>query len=273
MSSPSLSLGINVDKLRGAHCLSSCKGRRAAICFTGGKDCHLALQRCLSAGLDIVCLAIFHPPGKLRFQAHRMEWQCIQATAMGIPLIMCCLSELEVQKNESVPQLDYKAAYAAAIRRLHEAQNISLIVTGDIDYVGSSTTNFMQDVCLDHDCHGVQVLLPLWKQSRKALLQEILIDLDMDVRISCVKSPYFDGSWIGRRLDIETVKVLETKDGLDLNGENGEYHTMVVNGPMYKKPLKFDHIELEELTAQQGQKNDELWWVLSANTTLIPQEA
>ncbi|CAB9523557.1 ATP-binding region [Seminavis robusta] len=254
--------------MRGRDCLKAFSGQRAAISFTGGKDCHLALQRCVDAGIEIVCGCSFVSPGH-SFQAHRMEWQQTQGKTMGIPIIQCPLTELESNNN------DYKAAYAAAIRKLQEDCKIQLIITGDIDYVGTSTTNFMQQVCIEKDTRGVQVLLPLWQQSRQDLLEEMLHTCQLDIRLCCVKSPHFDATWIGRQLDDKAVNELKakTEHGLDLSGENGEYHTMVVGGPMYKNtPLEFVNVKAKELLQQRGQKEGEQWWVMSETSKLQPRE-
>ena len=259
-----------LSSLRGPDCLGQFKGQRVAISFTGGKDCHLAIQRSQEAGLEVVCLAIFHRPGgESNFKAHRVKWQETQAKAMGIPLVLCGLWELEKQANKK-EELDFKSAYAAAIHQLQIDHNIKAIITGDIDYVFGGKTNFMQQVCSEHDCRGVLALLPLWKQPRKELMREMLLGHNLDIRMSCVKSPFFDESWIGRRLDWETVSFLESKDGLDLNGENGEYHTMVLNGPMYKTSLQFEDLQAEELVKQPGQKGDQRWWVISETAKLVP---
>jgi diphthine-ammonia ligase len=256
------------SNVRGVDCFDGFpKGTRAAISFTGGKDCHLALQRANEGGLDVVCAAVFSAPGK-EFQAHRIEWQTQQAeAAIGIPLAMCSLTELE-----NVPG-DYKAAYAAAIRKLQEEYKIEVIVTGDIDYVFTSTTNFMQEVCRNYDSNGVQVVLPLFQQKREDLLMEMLEKHDFDIRYCCVKTPHFDESWIGRRLDAQAIDEMKVKhkDGLDLTGENGEYHTMVVNAPMYGTPLDFVGVQVKELLAQRGQKNVERWWVIHESTQLKPR--
>lgn len=243
-----------------------CPRPKAAISFTGGKDCHLALQRCLDANLTVVCGASFFPPGK-KFNAHRLEWQRIQGEAMDIPLVDCPLMGLE---NSS--PLDYAAAYAAAIRKLHEEYDVEILVTGDIDYVGNSNDNFLQKVVTKYDCHGVKVLLPLWQQSRNELLQEMLDNHQFHICFCCVKSPHFDASWIGRRLDQGAVREMEDKvpDGLDLTGENGEYHTMVINGPMYKTPLQFNDVTAHELIDQRGQKSGERWWVIADTANLEP---
>ena len=254
--------------LRGPDCLGAFCGQRAAISFTGGKDCHLALQRCVDAGITIVCGVSFVSPNHT-FHAHRTEWQLQQGRALQIPIVQGCLTELL-----SNPK-DYPAAYAAAIRQLQHEYQIQLIITGDIDYVGTTaTTNFMQQVCREQDCHGVQVLLPLWQQSRHELMNEMIHKYNFDIRMCCVKSPFFDETWIGRRLDTTALHELEAmvEQGLDLSGENGEYHTMVVNGPMYHAmPLHFVHVSAKELLQQPGQKDGERWWVMHETSQLIPR--
>mmetsp|Transcript_18081 Transcript_18081/g.43759 ORF Transcript_18081/g.43759 Transcript_18081/m.43759 type:complete len:125 (+) Transcript_18081:51-425(+) len=80
--------------LRGPSCLEQASGQRTAISFTGGKDCHLALHKARQAKLQVVCLAVFHPPGgPPSFRAHRIKLQQAQAKAMNLPLVLCPLSE------------------------------------------------------------------------------------------------------------------------------------------------------------------------------------
>mmetsp|Transcript_18080 Transcript_18080/g.43756 ORF Transcript_18080/g.43756 Transcript_18080/m.43756 type:complete len:123 (+) Transcript_18080:51-419(+) len=79
--------------LRGPSCLEQASGQRTVIAFTGGKDCHLALHKAQQSNLQVVCLAVFHPPGPPSFRAHRIKLQQAQAKAMNLPLVLCPLSE------------------------------------------------------------------------------------------------------------------------------------------------------------------------------------
>mmetsp|Transcript_18080 Transcript_18080/g.43755 ORF Transcript_18080/g.43755 Transcript_18080/m.43755 type:complete len:137 (+) Transcript_18080:555-965(+) len=131
----------------------------------------------------------------------------------------------------------------------------------------------MQEVSQQHKCHGVEVLLPLWQQPRRLIVQEMMnptVDnLPLfDIRFSCVKSPHFDETWLGRRLDANAVHEMQEKDGLDLTGENGEYHTTVIDGPMYQNCLRLVDMMVEELLDQRGQKAGEQWWVWTESTKL-----
>jgi len=78
-----------------------------------------------------------------------------------------------------------------------------------------------------------------------------MIEEGFEIIYSCVKSPFFDASWINRKLDriaLEDMKKIissgltpeQINDGvkpLDLCGERGEYHTMCIGGPLYKSKI------------------------------------
>lgn len=232
--------------------------QRAVVSFTGGKDCHLAIARAYErSDLEVVGLVCFHPPGQPRFKAHPIKIQHQQAEALGLPLWMIVV---DAEKHGS-----YLQAYGAALQEMRETHKIDLIITGDIDLIGTSKVNFVTDVCEKTEC-GVSCWLPLWQVTRREALQEMWAR-GFDIRFSCVKSPYFDGSWIGRQLDgaaLTTLSPFEAQ-GLDLCGENGEYHTLVVDGGpiLYKTKILVPRHPLvaQELEKLPGQKDGQRWWV------------
>jgi uncharacterized protein (TIGR00290 family) len=88
----------------------------------------------------------------------------------------------------------------------------------------------------------MHALAPLWGHDREALLRRLL-DTGFRALISCVDTRWLDESWAGRVLDREAIadlQVLRRRDGLDLCGENGEYHTLVVDGPMFASSIEID---------------------------------
>ena len=182
---------------------------------------------------------------------------------------------------------------------------VDTILTGDIDYVGTMTTNFMTEVCETY-VPQVSITLPLWQttpKNRTQLLVEMIEEHGFVIVFSCVKEP-LNASWIGRRLDRTAIRDLEALD-IDITGENGEYHTMVLYVPsFYAYPLSLEEairstptqeeeedatknscgfeIESEqrdsthyssrtrmvlELKNQPGQK--ERWWVCHPDTKLV----
>jgi len=226
--------------------------------WTGGKDSNLALLRATrDEGLEVRCLVCFAPvAGPGTFRAHPARFQEAQAQALGLPLEVMTV-------DPSKTDGDYRKAYASALTCLKTGpHSIEVIVTGDMALLGDQTKNFVHEAC---DLAGLGCLLPLWGADRGSILEELCAE-GIRPFFTCIKEPWFDGTWIGRELQYESL--LEIGRGLDLCGELGEYHTVVMDGPLYthgsltwsKPPYA------EELEKQPGQK--ERWWVIGAEVNL-----
>jgi len=112
------------------------------------------------------------------------------------------------------------------------------VVTGDIAEVGGQP-NFISARAARV---GLEVVLPLWGADRRAHLAE-LVALGFDVVLTFVNEPWLDASWVGRHLDdraLHDLCVLSRENGLDLAGENGEYHSMVLSGPGWHAALEIE---------------------------------
>ena len=60
------------------------------------------------------------------------------------------------------------------------------------------------------------------------------------MRISCVNTGKLDKSWVGRELNdaaIAELHGIRAHNGLDLCGEEGEYHTLVTDGPLFMRSI------------------------------------
>lgn len=242
--------------------------RPTAISWTGGKDCNLSLlDAWRNPKLRVTSLVVFRPQDAV-FRAHPLKLAEAQAECLGLPL-------LHVIIPSDTP--DYKAAYVAGMRQLRAEHGIEVIATGDMDLVGSMARNWIEE-CGEEA--GIEAFLPLWQADRGALLRRLLAE-GFVVVFSCVKSPWFDGSWVGRRLDAAAVETMEDMaaapppplDGggggakpLDLGGERGEYHTMVLAGPLYARAVPLEAGEPLELRDQPGQKAGERWWTIGVDT-------
>jgi uncharacterized protein (TIGR00290 family) len=176
----------------------------------------------MCAGHPIDRLVTFAPPDA-KFLAHPISVMRAQADAMGLPH----------QIIEVGP--DARADYRSAISQLGR-QGITALVTGDIDRV-QNLPNFVQECCEGLD---MEVLMPLWQADRLAVLQR-LVDLGFEVVFSLVKEPWFSSpDWIGRRLDPASILDLQKMPGVDACGENGEYHTLVLDAPMFKHRIELE---------------------------------
>jgi diphthine-ammonia ligase len=210
-------------------------GAKAAVLWTGGKDCCLALHKAHSLGHTITALVTFVPEFNPGFLAHPLPFMALQAEALGLP------------HWQRVIGMPYKESYVEAIRALRTQNDIDMLVTGDIDFINGAPNWIRQ--CAEGT--GVEVLNPLWQLPRSSIL-EMMLTRCLDVRISCVKTPMLSEGWVGRKLDRDAIRELEDleQDGVvDACGENGEYHTMVVDAPLFKTRISIEGFSI-------GSKNE-----------------
>jgi len=207
-----------------------------AISWTGGKDCNLALLYAKrNPDLNVQYLITFLDEKK--FRAHPIPFMEAQAKSLGLELLFV---------NIPADTTDYMKAYIDGIRKVKDKYGIKVICTGDMDLVGTMERNWIERCC-EQVGDGMRVYLPLWMKDREECL-DAMLEEGFEIIFSCVKSPFFDGSWINRTLDLDALNEMKgmverglTEDQvargikpLDLCGERGEYHTMCVNGPLYR---------------------------------------
>ena len=77
-------------------------------------------------------------------------------------------------------------------------------------------------------------LFPLWGRDTQALARE-MIDGGLVAHVTCVDPIRLDRSFAGRRFD--HAFLADLPGGADPCGENGEFHTFVSAGPMFRTPL------------------------------------
>jgi uncharacterized protein (TIGR00290 family) len=102
---------------------------------------------------------------------------------------------------------------------------------------------------------GIQTLFPLWKKDTAKLMQEF-IDLGYKAIVVCTNSAYLNDDFCGRIIDQDFLKDLP--DHVDPCGENGEFHTFVFDGPLFKKPISFEVIGKvqKNYQANEDEKDD-----------------
>ncbi|WP_324033295.1 Dph6-related ATP pyrophosphatase [Aeromonas caviae] len=199
---------------------------RVILLWSGGKDAMQALCHAREAGHQVVALITFAPPAP-RFLAHPLSQVRRQAAALALPHRLVTI--------EAPFDLGYERALAA----LKEEWQLDGVVTGDIDSVGGAP-NWIRERCRSL---GLTVHTPLWQQPREALLADMLAR-GIVAHLSCVDTRVLAPEWVGRRLDAATLSDLQQladRDGFDACGEQGEYHTMVTDGPGFAAPLTLGH--------------------------------
>jgi ABC transporter with metal-binding/Fe-S-binding domain ATP-binding protein len=207
---------------------------KLGVLFSGGKDSTYAAYLAKKAGHELSCLITISSTNKESYMFHTpsIELTQIQAKAMEIALIK---KETSGIKEEELKDLE-KAIYRA--KRDYQIQGV---VTGAVESVYQATR--IQTICnkLDLECFN-----PLWQKDQIDLLNE-LIKNKFEVILSGVFAYPFDQKWLGRKIDekfIEKIKELKEKYKINPAGEGGEYESLVLNCPLFKKAIKIKEMNI-----------------------------
>jgi diphthine-ammonia ligase len=204
---------------------------RVAASWSGGKDSCLACHKAIAQGHDVTHIVTF-------------IWET-PSLAHPLPLIALQTKALGIEHVEARVKEPYFGQYRETISRLIKENGIEGIVTGDISFVDSYHGNWIDDVCKGL---SIDVIKPLWGVDRYEILNELLSQ-GFKAVFTCVKQPWFDERWLGRELDWECLKDLEgvrKKYGIDLCGELGEYHTMIIDAPFFKEAIEISKFSKEK---------------------------
>ena len=202
---------------------SALAGRRFFCSWSGGKDAYLALQRAVAAGgRPAALLCMLHEDGT-HSRGHGLPLALLEAQAavLGIPLV-----------TRSTTWDDYEAAFVSVLHQLRE-EGVEAGVFGDIDLEGHRI--WVEGVCevADMACH-----LPLWREPRRLLVGEVL-SAGVVATIVVVDASRLSADFLGRELDDELIARLEA-EGVDVCGEEGEYHTVVTAAPLFAATVPLD---------------------------------
>lgn len=189
--------------------------------WSGGKDSYFAFYLALQQGLrPAVLLNTLNEFGD-RSRSHGIPKQLLQEQArlVGLPIefIETTWASYEEKYVEKLVQLKRKYAFTQA-------------VFGDIDI--DAHRAWEEKVS---EAAAVEAVLPIWQMDRKHLVVS-MIDVGMKCLIVSCRRELAD-SILGKVITRDLLRELENL-GIDVCGENGEYHTLVTDGPLHKWPLK-----------------------------------
>jgi uncharacterized protein (TIGR00290 family) len=194
---------------------------RSICSWSGGKDSALALELAIEAGAQVAALLTMLDESAERSRSHGLPRAILaaQAAALGLPLV-----------SRAAAWPDYTRAFADGLNESARARCSSCIF-GDIDIAAHRA--WCEQVCASADLVARH---PLWQRDRRELLDEFL-ERGWTAVIVVVREALLDRSFLGLRLDRQVVDELDVR-GVDLCGENGEFHTVVTDGPLFAKPLE-----------------------------------
>lgn len=200
--------------------------------WSGGKDSCLALYRAMQQGGRPKVLLTMMAEDGARSHSHGLPVDLLQrqAQALGLPLVTC-----------PATWANYEDKFLATIRRFKE-DGLEYGVFGDIDL--EPHLAWVERVC---SSVAIQAYEPLWQAARRDLLNEFL-QLGFKATIIAVKQSALSNSFLGRTLDQQVITDLE-QAGVDASGEEGEYHTVVTQGPLFSAAL---HLKIKDQVVQDG---------------------
>lgn len=197
---------------------------KVAALFSGGKDSTYAIYVALQRGWDVTHAIAIHPadPASMLYHVPNVHVTPLLAEAMGIPIV-----EEPAGAGEEA-ELD---ALRRAIRRTG-AEGV-LVGAIESDYQHARVNRVGHEL-------GVRVFAPLWRRNPEHLLADYLA-ARFDIRFSAVSAEGLDASWLGRPLDAAAAADLlrlRNRVGLHPCGEGGEFETIVLHAPFFRKRLE-----------------------------------
>ncbi len=193
-----------------------------AVCsWSGGKDSCFALMKSIDKGLNPkVLLNVLNEHGKIS-RSHGIPSSVLekQAQHCGIPISLVSSSWEE-----------YETKFTAQLSTLKNQYGLTHAVFGDIDL--DAHREWEEKVCRRA---GLIAELPLWKTDRLTLFNDMMDAGISTMIVSC--NMKMGSQFLGRILSREIIPEL-IAIGVDVCGENGEFHTLVLDCPLFSSPVK-----------------------------------
>jgi len=191
-----------------------------ACSWSSGKDSCLACYKAINEGYKVSHLVNFISKEYGRVSFHGIEANLVQlqAEAIEIPLL-----QKETTKDR------YEQEFKETVKSLIP-NGVEGMVFGDI-YL-QEHKDWVERVCGDL---GIKPIMPLWGKDTERIMLEF-IDTGFKAIVVSAKSDLFDDEWIGGKVDRGFLRYLQDKN-IDACGENGEFHTLVVDGPLFRKKI------------------------------------
>ena len=196
------------------------------FCWSGGKDSAMALHGLLTAsGCRVAALLTTITDEYDRISMHGVRRALLerQAESLGLPLHPV---RIPPQCVNAIYEERMKAALAE-----HHATGVRRVAFGDI---------FLEDLRAYREKNlaqlGMEALFPIWKRDTRELAREF-VRLSFRAVTVCIDPRVLEASFAGRELDSSFFADLPP--GVDACGENGEFHTFVYDGPIFKNPIAF----------------------------------
>lgn len=189
--------------------------------WSGGKDsCFAVMQRLKQDSALKVLINMMNENGKIS-RSHGLPEYILQqqSMALGVPLL-----------TRPSTWNDYEGNFISMLEKAKYEYGVNEIVFGDIDLQGHR--DWEEKVC---NAAELTCSLPLWKMDRTQLVVSMINSGIEAVIVSC--NTVMGDKFLGRTLTHDLIAELETI-GVDVCGENGEFHTVVIDCPLFRQRIQ-----------------------------------
>ncbi len=202
--------------------------KKVSVSWSGGKDSALALYRTLQeAKFEVVSLHTSIDAVSKKVGLHGVSETLIaaQAQSIGLPL-----EKLYI--NQPQKPLSYEETLHLYYHKLKQ-QNVHGIISGDI-YL-EDLRIYKENLVAEQD---LEIIFPLWGLAADVILDEFF-RAGFRTKICAANDALVPEEMVGADLRPESIRKLPAK--VDPCGENGEYHSFVYTGPIFRYPLKLEN--------------------------------
>lgn len=194
--------------------------------WSGGKDSCIALyeiQKEAKYRVAALLTTVTRDYDRISMHGVRRVLLERQAASLGLPL-----HQVFISKRATNEEYEMKIGEAFSLFR---DRGIDSIVFGDL---------FLEDIRAYREQflarHNMRGLFPVWKRDTGIFIRQLL-ELGFRAVVTSVDSRVLDQSFAGRLIDKSFLSSLPAQ--IDPCGENGEFHSFVFDGPIFKTPVKF----------------------------------
>lgn len=202
---------------------------RAFCSWSGGKDSALALYKALNNGYRIESLLTMMTETGDTSRSHGLSKAVLRKQSQR-------LNAAHVFK--SALWEEYEAAFKSTVLDFKKS-GITCGIFGDIDV--EAHLDWVARICAETE---IRYLEPLWGYERLKGIEEFLAAGFRAIIVACDKAKMGE-KYLGKELTAQLAGQLAAI-GVDAAGENGEYHTMVFDGPIFNSRVAFEITGMRE---------------------------
>ena len=204
---------------------------KVVAAWSGGKDSCFACYKAIKEGYEVTSLLTFmYDEITSNFHGINVELLDAQSQAFGIPLVKRVTNPKTYEQHFKKALLQFKA------------KGVEGLVTGDLYEVTQHEERWLERVCSEV---GLKPIRPLWQGDTTKTFRDF-IGSDFKATVVRTRLDVLGEEWLGRQLDNQFLNDILKLEKVDPCGEGGEYHTVVTDGPLFKKSIEL--LEIRKMT-------------------------